>query len=85
MQKGKENSILQPFLVSFLTLKQEEGEHAGVPQVHESVLDGPSLRTRVERVVGVTDAGGDGELESFKDVCFLVGSVRHVLASYPKV
>ena len=63
------NSILQLSLV-FLTLEQEEGEDCRVPEVHESVLDGPSLRARVERVVGVTDAGGDGELENFKVLCF---------------
>ena len=31
----------------------------------------------MERVVGVTDAGGDGELESFKVVCIVAGSVRY--------
>ena len=53
-------------MLVFLTLEQEEGKDCGVPEVHESVLDGPALRTRVERVIGVTDAGADGELENFK-------------------
>ena len=43
-------------------MEEEEGKDGGVPQVEEPVLDGPSLGAGVEGVVGVADAGGNGEL-----------------------